>query len=121
MLVRSLRHAIAFDPRCQATTDAICMRRPPRMSMLTACAYACSMPGRGRATLAYVMAVAPLRFGLDIALLGTRHFPLALGAATAYIVFTFVATHQLSSNYPAAQLPGAQLTMPTEEDATVST
>jgi len=85
MLVRSLLHAISFDPK-------------------------------GRATVAYVLAVAPLRFGLDIALLGTRYFPLALGAATAYIVGTFVATHQLASNYAPAARKMATTAMEEEED-----
>ena len=85
MLVRSLLHAISFDPK-------------------------------GRATVAYVLAVAPLRFSLDIALLGTRYFPLALGAATAYIVGTFVATHQLASNYAPAARKMATTAMEEDED-----
>ena len=85
MLVRSLLHAISYDPK-------------------------------GRATVAYVLAVAPLRFGLDIALLGTRYFALALGAATAYIVGTFVATHQLASNYAPAARKMVTTAMEEEDD-----
>ena len=81
--------------------------------LLSACAYPLLVPvmllqslrhaiahdPHGRRTLAFVLAVAPMRFGIDIALLGAAPFGIAIGAATAYIVGTFVATHQLADNH----------------------
>ena len=48
----------------------------------------------GRDTLRWVLLVAPLRFAIDIAVLGPANFGVAIGAATVYILATFVATHQ---------------------------
>ena len=53
-----------------------------------------SHDSHGRRTLAWVLLVAPLRFGVDIAILGPAHFGISIGVATAYILATFVATHQ---------------------------
>ena len=61
--------------------------------------HAASHDPNGQATIAHVLAVAPLRFGLDVGLLGPTPFTVALSVATAYIVGTFVATHQLGANH----------------------
>lgn len=54
---------------------------------------------KGVQTAAWVACVAPLRFTLDIGLLGLGPFALALACATLYILATFVATHQVASNH----------------------
>ena len=78
--------------------------------VLAACAYPFLVPvmltrslshalehdPNGAAILWFVMLVAPLRFAIDIALLGSSNFAIALGVATLYILLTFVATHQAS-------------------------
>ena len=53
----------------------------------------------GASTLAWVIAVAPLRFAIDFAILGPVGFAAALTVATAYICGTFVATHQAPHNH----------------------
>ena len=84
-----------------------------RTRLLAACAYPFLVPvmltrslghaarhdPRGMRTLAWVVAVAPFRFGLDVALMGPRLFSAALSCATLYILMTFVATHQVASNH----------------------
>jgi fatty acid desaturase len=50
-------------------------------------------------TLAWVIAVAPLRFAIDFAILGPVGFATALTVATVYICGTFVATHQAPHNH----------------------
>jgi linoleoyl-CoA desaturase len=47
-----------------------------------------------RATLQWVLMIAPLRFAIDVVLLGPTNFGIALFSATMYILCTFVATHQ---------------------------
>lgn len=53
----------------------------------------------GRRTVGVVCALAPLRFGLDFAVLGLRGFCAALSAASFYLIATFVATHQTRTNH----------------------
>lgn len=53
----------------------------------------------GQYTLAWVLAIAPLRFAADIFILGPEGFAVALLVATTYICGTFVATHQTQHNY----------------------
>lgn len=62
-------------------------------------AHAAGSDPDGRAMLATVLLIAPIRFGIDALLLGPAGFGVALGTATAYICVTFVATHQTERNY----------------------
>ena len=54
---------------------------------------------KGRQAVGVVCALAPLRFGLDFSVLGLRGFCAALSAASLYLIFTFVATHQTRANH----------------------
>jgi fatty acid desaturase len=68
--------------------------------MLVKClAHARASDPDSASTLAWVIAVAPLRFAIDIAILGPVGFATALTVATAYICGTFVATHQAPHNH----------------------
>uniref|UniRef100_A0A7S4AVA8 Cytochrome b5 heme-binding domain-containing protein n=1 Tax=Pseudo-nitzschia australis TaxID=44445 RepID=A0A7S4AVA8_9STRA len=70
MLTKSILHAVNNDPVVAQTGTSIWL----------------------------AVLVGPLRFGLDILALG-NDFVLALMTATAYIVLTFAATHQLEANH----------------------
>ena len=62
-------------------------------------AHALASDPDARATLRWVVAVAPLRFALDAWALGPSGFAVALSVATTYICGTFVATHQTAANH----------------------
>jgi fatty acid desaturase len=87
--------------------------RGVRTRLLAACAYPFLVPvmlvrslrhavqhdPAGWRTLAGVLLIAPIRFGIDVWLLGPRPFLVALATATLYILATFVATHQVADNH----------------------
>jgi len=52
-------------------------------------------------SISFALLVGPLRFGLDVLAMG-GDFALALMTATAYIVLTFAATHQVEANHGAS-------------------
>lgn len=54
---------------------------------------------RRRRDVAVALVCAPLRFGLDVLLLGPPRFALSAAAASLYLIATFVATHQTGPNH----------------------
>jgi len=64
--------------------------------------HAMAHDSQGSAAVALMLASSPLRFGLDLLLLGPLNFGVAIIAASAYIVATFVATHQTIENHRAS-------------------
>lgn len=53
----------------------------------------------GATAAGILLASAPIRFGLDLVLLGPIQFAVAVAIASTYIVNTFVATHQIVANH----------------------
>ena len=69
------------------------------LMLVKSLAHARATDPDGASTLAWVIAVVPLRFAIDFAILGPVGFATALTIATAYICGTFVATHQAPHNH----------------------
>jgi len=64
--------------------------------------HAIAHDSQGPTAVAFVVAISPLRFGLDLLLLGPPNFGVAILAASAYVVATFVATHQTPATHRAS-------------------
>lgn len=67
--------------------------------LLRSAHHALQNDARGRTDVSRALVCAPLRFALDVLLLGLQRFALAAAAASLYLIATFVATHQTRSNH----------------------
>ena len=96
MLIKSILHANSQDAMLSPSTVA---------SSSSSSSYPSSdsapTPGGSSLQIWYTLLIlGPLRFGFDVWAMGGIHdFSLALFTATAYIVLTFAATHQIQENH----------------------